>query len=670
MSALSSLSVLRRIARPLFLTVTLLAGTLSYAQGIQTNYDKKVLYCDSLNMPQNTHLGTLINILPELLQRPGDFILSNYDVQVEGMSVGSATDVILQQLYIMDIERVEVDESPVSNYTNNGQGGTINLILRDHGSSRRDDLWGSAGVAATTEPDLSPLFNIGYKTPKFMVRGLLLGEVFNNNPETITQNFTDGKLTGTTHSEKEERFRTELARAYMQYRFNSHDLLKFNVSESHTYDRVRSVTDYNTLRAVTNKNKATDLHSFLRYEHKKGRHELAIVMEHHFSPSSNDYAYIAKNRPNYYEETSTRNILAGKAEYKAMLFNQLTQGGETRQGKLTVGANYNANITNDEIGVSDDNIASKLAHSKPETNTYYLMPYMMFETTLGKLKLKASGEYQVYEYDIASENHTTVDNVSSSFTGRFIAEWYFKPTRHLRLAADRKLQRPSGSQLFPYLTYAPTTGKYSQGNPDLTPMMCHELRMDYFDNFQWGNDHRLSITASASYNWVSDIIASINVGKNPEPGTLGQTLHYTSYINRDRSQLAIANVMGLYTYKMFSVSLVGNLYHKMFDNTTSTSHSTYYNIALNPYFRLKDGWQGGASFTYYSSVHESNAKLGDCAVARMTVGKSVGNWFFFLNENVNITQKSKDVTTNGPSVTTDAYQMVTNSVGAGVRYSF
>lgn len=59
-----------------------------FGQAIETYFDKKIIHTDSLNLPRNTNAFNLISLLPELLQRPGGNILSNYNILIGGMSVG------------------------------------------------------------------------------------------------------------------------------------------------------------------------------------------------------------------------------------------------------------------------------------------------------------------------------------------------------------------------------------------------------------------------------------------------------------------------------------------------------------------------------------------------------------------------------------------------------
>ena len=49
------------------------------AQSITTDFDKKVIKTDSLNMPENTSMNTLLKVLPELLQRPSCIVFNFFN---------------------------------------------------------------------------------------------------------------------------------------------------------------------------------------------------------------------------------------------------------------------------------------------------------------------------------------------------------------------------------------------------------------------------------------------------------------------------------------------------------------------------------------------------------------------------------------------------------------
>ena len=136
------------------ITIISLLATCSMSaatQAIEVSLDKKVIYADSLNLAPNTDVATMLSLLPELLERPGWSSITHYDIKIQGISVGNASDVTLYQLRLNDIEKIEISDSPVSSYLNNGQGGSIDITLREP-LSRERKTWGSAAVSAAALP--------------------------------------------------------------------------------------------------------------------------------------------------------------------------------------------------------------------------------------------------------------------------------------------------------------------------------------------------------------------------------------------------------------------------------------------------------------------------------------------------------------------------------------
>lgn len=649
------------------LIIALLAAVCMQAQSIATDFDKKIIVTDSLNMPRHTTAMTLITMLPELLQRPGNFILSNYDVQIEDMSVGKTADVALSQLQIADIEKIEVVESPVASYLNNGQGGSINFVLRTAGEGNAP-LWGAVGLTGSSYVDVAPQFNIGYHKGKFMVRGFILGELADLTTSTHNMNFNNEELIDQSVKEVKSKFRTEMARAYLQYDITERDVLKLNLSQNFTYEDSRSTTNYQSANASTDTKKTTDLHALLNYKHSTPRNALTLQAEFRHNPTNSLF-----DAPmTCYANNKARNYnLMGKVEYKVLLFSKLRSSGLSHKGELTVGTNFNGVLADETAS-----FAQKFNYHDPKTrntsknNTYYVMPYLTFTCQLGKLRLKATGEFQHFKYLVDMQNGP-YSAVSNDFTGKLMAEWHFNEAHNLRMIIDRKLQRPSTGQLYPFLTYEPMRMEYVQGNPALKPQLAHEAIVEYLGHLRLADQHRLTINAALSYNRASDVISSYY----PKTGTgssggLGSTLQSLSYRNNGDSHIANANLMALYTYRAFSLSLVGSLYHNTAITNGTQSHYTYYNISLHPYFNLKDGWHGGARLVYYSRVNQPGGWIAGQATASMTVGKAWKHFSVFLSEELSFLHNLRDVTQSGSHRTEKSSTRIGNVVGAGVRYSF
>lgn len=658
---------MRTILKYIYLSIIALIASLQVAaQPLSIDFDKKIILTDSLNLPRNTSVSTLIKLMPEMLQRPGDFILSNYDVNINGMSVGSAVDVALLQLQIVDIEKIEINDSPVSSYQKNGQGGSINIILRSAATGDKS-TWGSAGILASNGVDIAPQFNIGYRNDKFSVRGVMLSELYDATSSILSQTFDGDQFLNQHSAVKNNTFRTELLRAYMQYKATPQDIFNLNVSETYTLKKAKSTEDYNEENAESSTQKSAVIQALLEYKHVFNRGALDAKLEYQYTPTQNDH-YIGQDYKRIGEMNS--NNFSGKLEYKTMLFKSASRKGCERQGELAIGTNFNSFFGDEtaDISVLSQQIPVELRLT-PQNSTYYIMPYMNFTGRVGKLRMKVEGEYQHFKYDM-KRMETSYSTTSNTFTGVAIAEWHFTPKRNLRVTLERKLQRPSSDQLYPYTLFDPTLMKYVQGNPNLKPIMVHEIALDFLDSYKWNGVHNLTLNAGVTYNKVTDIINGVSLQNEAAPGTMGQTLQKLTYENNGKSRVSSANLMTYYSYNAFTLSVVGNIYHKM---TDGDDHCTYYNVSVHPQFNLKDGWNGGVRLIYYSKVKQVGSSLGDSASASMIVGKAWRRFFFFISEEVSILKNSKDITYSGSKRTESQSQLAQTSqnlVGIGMKYTF
>lgn len=651
--------------RYILLLVMLMIVSCAFSQAVKTDYDKKIIITDSLNIPGNTSASTVISLLPELLQRPGDYILSNYDVKIEGMSVGSAADVALLQLQIVDIEKIEVSESALSSYQKNGQGGSINLVLRSSGSSADDRFWGSVGMHGSTFWDLAQRISLGYKDKGLMVRGIILGEMTDANRDVWTSVYGGGGLVKETMVRTESRFRTELARAYLQYNITKQDQIKFAVSEIYSYSKNRNITNNDVENRVTGIDKNLDVQANLSYKHSMKRGSIGASIEFGHKPSDKDNYAPDK----FVTNKKKSNVISGKVDYQTTLFNDVNASGRRRKGELTIGVNFNTSLGSEKEHIDKGEMTTNLlARDIPQNDTRYIMPNATFNTTLGKLRLKASGGWQYFSYTIerSGKSHSAV---SKDLTGKLMAEWHFTNLRKVRFILDRKLKRPSSSQLYPFLTMNSDQSKYIEGNPDLRPMMVHEAMFDYIDTYNFGQGHQLVVNTDISIRGITDIIGE-EKSTRPDPIDKNANANYVTYVNRGSNTVTSANLMALYTYKAFSLSFTGNIYHKEADASSGGDYYTYYNLCLFPSFRIKNGWNGGARFVYYSHVYQRYSSLGDCAAADITVGKSINRLFFYLNKCFSFNKNSIDVSTSGNQRKEKKYEMLSSYTGIGVKYIF
>lgn len=654
---------MQKLSSTLIAAGMLLIPSICRSQSVSTSFDQKVIYADSLHLPASTSVMSALKILPELLQRPGDYIFDNYDIQIDGLSVGGAADVAVEQLMLSDVQRLEVSESPTQSYSRNGQGGVINIIPRQL-AKNDDDFHGSAGVSAEYNYSIAPQCNLHYKKNKLYVKGLMLTEFFGNTPHAITSVYNSEECVEEERNSADEKFTTQLARAYINYALSPKDVFNLNLSESFTRDRTN--TSYSTGLSERAKDIETSLHALANYTHNFSRSSLFAEMQFVFSPGSN--RHIDTNSHDYKSDYHTNNIM-GKIEYKTPL---LPTSNESSSSLLFfVGCAAN-NQLRDDTKTNNNADSPSLMESRLSTSshTFNLMPYSSLEGRFGKFNFKAIIEYQHYLYSTEKSEEKSTKAIND-FTGKLITEWNFSKNNTLRLILDRKNTLPTEDQLFPYMTYNPQSMSYMMGNSSLAPMRCQECSIDYIMHHNWGRNS-LTLNTAVSYNMVENVITEINTSTSPGEGMLGLSQEYLTYINGEHTNIINGNLMALYAYKGLSMSLVGNIYHSHQSNSVyMNNHYTNFNISFIPSMNLKSGWTAKTDFTYYSKVSRHYQTLSDCVLATTILGKTWRSLFVYAYGKASLSGTSRDVVrTSDDQTQYTNYRMVRNCVGAGIKIRF
>jgi len=652
---------MKKIITIAILCLASLGSSLGFAQSVQIDFDKKVIYCDSLNMPVNTTALELMTLLPEMLQRPGTLLLSNYEVKVQGMSINQGKDVALSSLHIEDIEKIVVDESPMSSYLNNGASGSIDIVLRQH-EAKPKNSWGNVTLSASYPADFAPQVLLGHYREKMVVHGLMLADIYKNSTSDANLSFdNNGVLTSNSQRDIDSRYRTQLARAYMQFMPSQKDKIELKLSQTYTYNQEKVTPDFLSNMTESNCSKSTQLHALASYKRTfSPRSSLLFEGQYIYTPETyNDLYPLAQQL----DRDKTSNTAAGKAEFETALLPQARKADL----KFVMGSVFNNTTSKQDIS-SFYFAYDKDYAGRQDYNTFFTQPYLMFKLTAGKLRAKIEGQFQHFKYNLTNQDkETSVTN--NDFTGSFVAEYHFTPHQNLRLFTVRSLQRPAATQVSTQPIFDAVMSNYVIGNNGLLPSLSHEVRMDYIADYKW-NEHGLMLDASASYNHVNDIIGSTVVGEREAlPGVI---LDCVSYENNGYNNIANFNLMAMHTYKSMTVSLTGNLYHNEEHRSAGNDHFTYYNLALYGQFRLLNGWQGSAKVAYYSKVHRTLDTLSDCAVSTLSIAKSINSHFSaYVFARIAMQQKAEDTSSaSDGSNTISRYDMATNATGFGIRYTF
>lgn len=653
----------RSLPAILLAIVCLLSCFRLQAQSISINLDKKVLYSDSLNLPPQTSINSVLTMMSELLQRPGEIIYSNYEIQVNDMSVSDVSEVALYQLNMQDVEKIEISESPTSSYLKNGQGGTINLVLRQK-DNNDDGYWGSAGLDVAHPSAVGPQLHLGYRTKKFYLSALALSDLYHGSSVTEDLAFVDNKLNEMDVSQYEEHYRSQLANVHMEYTPTQKDKIKLDLSESFLFDKETDAPNYDDDAATLKKIRSTSLKAKTIYLHDFKQSDLKVEVQFGYTPSVQKY--LTPLSQDLDADIDKYNV-AGKVEYKVNLLKPTS----ANQVKVGVGTNFNYTFGDEDVAYrsleyedAQENII------ETHTHTSFAQPFAFVEAKLRQFRMKVQSEYQVYRYSM-SEHVNEFDGTSRDFTGQAIVEWHLHPRHTLRLVGISALQRPAENQLYPFMVFNPSVTMYVKGNEKLTPALTKELRLDYIADLCWG-EHKLHYDLNVSYKDVDDMIENTSVNGSSPDGGLGASQPYLTYTNQGKNDILSGNVMALYSYKAFSVSLTGNIFHNKQFMSGVHNHYTYYNVSFNPHFNLKDGWQGSFGLTYNSSVARKSSTLGNCTQVSTLIGRRWRNFYIYAFTRQSLKKNVVDLTESSDDQTwfEHKYELVPNMSAIGVKYLF
>lgn len=667
-----------RRGRQAVITLLLVIAFLSHlssarAQFINVDFERKVLYADSLHMPMNTSLGTVLMMLPEMIGRPGTDMFTTYDVLINGMSTFEAKDATLTQLRLSDVDKIEISESPTSSYQNNGQGGTVNFVLgtKDRGT------WGSAALEASYSTDIMPAVTVGYRNSKWQVHGLALGEYYRPH-NTVTQWDHDprtGTSTPTVVTRETISTWNQLARLYTKCNLTSRDVLTWNLGQYTSSYRKTSTYQFTNDRLNSTHTTNTTLQTLLKYTHDfTPQSNITAEVQYVYTPSGDGFdqtlAMASDDSDITVDNHSKTHTVNGKLSYQV----NLLPARSTKTCDLTIGLTANGSFTRGTTTFYNDDYS----HYHPVYNrlydTYYLMPFARIKMQIGRFRASIAGEYQHLNTRInpqqGNPQYQDYHNITDDFTCKLIGEWHFTPRQCLRLLIDRKLQRPNKVQLYPWSIFNPDKYQYVLGNSELRSEGILQVGMDYLSGYQWGA-HRLQISLAANYYHVSDLILAYIVGGGTGGGgTIGLTQQFLTFRNDGHDNILAGGLMAVWQYRWLQVSTSANVFHNKQTTSDSRNHYTYYNISLQPSLSLPRNWGAVASFMYNSRVTRYNQYLGQSASLEVGINKTWHRLNIYAYGTISLLGNATDANVSNDMIHYYRHPQVSNGGGAGIRYTF
>ena len=614
---------------------------------IEVTPDKKIIHLTGTVLPEDTPVQYILQIMPELIKR-GDLNFSNYDLQLDGKSVGASRDNILSMLDIKDLDKIEISTSSVSTQQKSGMSGAINFVTR----TPNEGLEGEETMEATTIPNIMPNAEIMYKKGKLELTGYGNMQYYNPKQEktytSIFKNSTDiGRI------QDNFRYTQATARVNAKYSFTEKDELKgwLLLSSSKEYEQqtqeyARTISGLTPLGpgwsyfSVMNDTSYSDnrvriLNVLAEYKHTFGEdHKLTVSAGYQLDREDKCANYVIPN------------TLDAEVKYDVPLF---IQDGHKLQMKLAL--NYTGKIVE-----TDDAGSSSL----------YLSPLAEFKYTTDKWTVIGAARYQMYDrYYSYKENLRSKDfsSIEHDIIGNVNALWQFEPHKAVRFTLSRNLLRPSDEMLYPELVWYQSKKEWIMGNPKLSRAYLHTIEADYI--MDWERKGRyFTFNAGLQYNRADDLIQTVRK-HDDESGTF-----YNTFINSGKNDILATNLLLTYNYEIFSFAVAGNLFCNFKKENGVRNYYNFFNLSFSPIFNFEGGWNLSGKMVYNSAVLQAESELGDCLLATIRLDKKYRQWLFHVELNDIFDYKSSDYTNVNDNNVSVNYDMYRRYFGIGATYQF
>lgn len=450
---------------------------------------------------------------------------SNVQVYVDGkpsaMMQGDNRAAALQAMSSSDIDSVEVMNNPGAQYSSEGTGGIINLVLK---KNRRPGGFGVVTVNAGDDGRYNGNFTGSYTAGKLSFSG---GLNFRHDSRLVHTGADQERLDPATgdivtdtqsHGTTKGKGNNLSGNGSVDYTISDKDSIGLQVNASHRDQGGYGLSQYAVYNAA---GAATSLYARNQYNDAPHSDE---AIDLHWDHTGNLAGETLKvdaraSRSQGYNEVDGTNTYS-LAPAVPLPFDTNHSAGDLKEGVFSV--DYNRPVGQDLLSAGlqvtyDDNetinrstgassVGSSLTNDFAYTQTITAL-YVTYQKALTN-KLTILGGLRLEALDLKTDlitsgttGHIDYTKVSPSF----FATYALNDKDKLRFQYSHRLQRPAQSDLNPFITYNDPTD-VTAGNPHLKPQQTDSFEVRYEANrtglnYQVAGYYKKSTDAITTYSF-------------------------------------------------------------------------------------------------------------------------------------------------------------------------
>lgn len=658
---------------------TIVPKTVQEAQtvGVEIDVDKKIIRPQVLGLSAGNTLQEILLLIPELLDRGNEDLLSRYTLQLDDIGVGQSKDVVLTTLRAGEIDYIEIMHSPTVSVQQNGEGGVINVHLKPveqhfHGSAMADVYTNFHNTV-----DLSPSVYFTYGGKKWQLRANLVMEYY--RPTTFTQ--TDTRVHNILISNARDtttwlrdttitNFLQQTAKVQFDYQPSDQDRLTFSLWESMQWETSQSQslttifrpfetagmpslwqqTDLASAQAVNTKR--ANLTAMARYKRlylTGGELQVDMIYNYGYRADATEKGYAAVEgtipAQQYAHTTDSPHEWQVNIQTKHAIAPERL-GLYDSEMWLTAGVNgiytyRNSHLLQHAEGQMFSNgYHQDLGLRKQQA---YISPLLQWDYRIGSVKMQAGVRYQMLCRTLLTNSQPDWTGIDHDWTGSLNAAWAITRKHTLQLNIARNILRPEDQQLFPYPYYLPASQEIVIGNDSLHAACFHSVGVNYLFRhpFAKEEDGRLVLHAGVDYIRADGLVTEITRLRKDN-----SAIPYHTFENQESSNAMSLSGSLFLRYRIFSMSVAANTYVNC---KAKSDYYWYYNLSFSPCFAFRNQWLLSGKIMYNSKIEMSDSYIGDCFYLQLRLSKTIGKWTIHASIDDVFDQKTVDRSTHNLS---------------------
>ena len=415
------------------------------------------------------------------------------------------------------------------------------------------------------------------------------------------------------------------------------------VKNGHGEDGTNIAAEYEEQRRTNHDLKLGGLLQYIYETPKAGRLTTRLNLKYNYKPTD------------IYSDTWGANTTTSMREQRQTLYNFDPYAMIRFQSKAWNGFKFTLEekYTIEDMRIKDTETAF-------DFNTYSSLSSLSVNYSHSWIALNATLKYEHFVNDIDNHQTETDDRTYDDWMMAAKATMKINDKNKFVISADRNVQRPTYTQLYPFVHIGSSIGVMVVGNPALEPSKNMQLKASYtYSGKHWNHTHSLA------YKRITDDITQISSFDELSQRSV------KTWVNDSRYGYLRYAAEGEMMYGQFSMTM--GLHAQYLDyegEKVSSDHAWSYSFKLRPQLKLPGDWTlatvllytGRETHRYY--YYKPNLYLSMRAV------KQLGNWAIYAFVQDILQPNKKQVLTNNDQNTVTLTKPNTRCLIVGCSYTF